>query len=363
MKAGLLNIRSIRNKVGHVVEVLTEFNLDIFCLTETWLFPSDIGIVRAALPRSFSISHVPRASGASIGGGVAMIYSDTLNVKHKISNSQFSSFEFMETKFTNYGEAVHIYIVYRPGHPGMDRTFMEEFHSFLETLLGVNGKILICGDFNYWVDDPSSKPYSSEFLDLLDSNNFDNRVNFPTHLLGHTLDLVLSPTGTSHIRDVEVLPVDSTVSDHALLIFSLDTTRPKADKKTITFRSYRNVNQESISDEIRSHLVEADVPDPTAENLTLHYNGSLASLQEMHFPMITKHILVKPDAPWYDHTIASLRRQRRRAERIWRRCGTNSSRSEYVIKRRAVVAQVQHRKSTTRTGGSLVKEIRRKYIH
>ena len=57
-----------------------------------------------------------------------------------------------------------LYIVYRPGHPGTDRAFMEEFGSFLDGLLLVGGNSVICGDFNYWVDDPSSKPFSSEFV-------------------------------------------------------------------------------------------------------------------------------------------------------------------------------------------------------
>ena len=83
------------------------------------------------------------------------------------------------------------------------------------------------------------------------------------------------------------------------------------------------------------------VPDPSAEGLTLHYNRSLREVGDRHFPLITKQILVKPDSPWYDHTIASLRRQRRRVERQWRRSKTDSSRSEYVAARRAVVDRVQ----------------------
>ena len=342
MRAGLFNIRSMRNKVSHVNEFLNEFNLDILCLTETWLFPSDIAIVRAALPETFLISHVPRMSGAAqgVGGGVAIIHSNAINVKHELSNSQFSSFEFMEIRFACHGEALHIYVIYRPGHPGTDRTFMEEFGSFLDGLLGVNGKILICGDFNYWVDDPSAKPYSPEFLDLLEINNLSNHVSFPTHLSGHTLDLVLSPTGENLVKDVEALPIDNTISDHALLTFTLEISRPRAVKKAITFRSYRGMNPDLISSEIES-CFDAVIPDPTAENLTQHYNRSLISLNEKHFPLITKQILVKPDSPWYDHTVASLRRQRRKAERKWRQSRTDSSRSEYAARRRAVVDHVR----------------------
>ena len=61
LRIGLLNTRSVRNKLHHIAETLNEFD-HILCLTETWLFPSDIDIVRAALPKSHSIAHVPRTT-------------------------------------------------------------------------------------------------------------------------------------------------------------------------------------------------------------------------------------------------------------------------------------------------------------
>ena len=335
----MLNIRSLRNKIDHIVETLLEFGLDIFCLTETWLLPSDIGIVRAALPSSFSVFHAPRASER--GGGVAVIYSSALKMKQESRFLQVSSFELLETKFTCHSETINVYVIYRPGHPGTDRAFMEEFGSFLEGLLSLNGKILICGDFNYWVDEPLSKPYSAEFLELLETYNIRNHVSFATHRLGHTLDLVLSLADSDYVKDIEGLPVVDYISDHALLLFSLVVARPKATKKSITFRSYRNVDQDKIATDIMSSLAEVDLPSRTAECLVLHYNESLRQLEERHFPLITKEILVKANSPWYDHTIVILRRQRRKAERKWRRCRTESAWLEYRAARCAVVDRVR----------------------
>ena len=332
----------MRNKVTYVAETLSEFNLDILCLVETWLLPTDLGVIGAALPGSYSIFHVPRLTGA--GGGVAIIHSTSLTMRQEEIVLQFTSFEIMRTKFTSHSETVHLIVVYRPGHPGTDRTFLDEFGSFLDSLLDVRGKIVICGDFNYWIDDPLSKPYSSEFLELLDINNFYNYVASPTHIFGHTLDLVLSPVGVDCVVDVEVLPIDSLISDHALVTFGLRMARPKVIKKSITFRNYRNVDQDNISNEIELRLALTDSLGRSAEDLTLHYNRSFRSIEEQHFPLITKQILVKAESSWYNHTIASLRRQRRRAERQWRRLRTDSSRLEYVTARRAVVNRVQERR-------------------
>ena len=197
LRIGLFNTRSVRNKLHHIAETLNEFDLDILCLTETWLFPSDIDIVRAALPKSHSIAHVPRTTTTGApGGGVALIYSLAIsNIKHGMAAFQASSFELMGASFSCHRQIINIYIVYRPCHPGTDRAFMEEFGSFLDGLLLVGGNSVICGDFNYWVDDPSSKPFSAEFVELLDLSNFENFVCFPTHLSGHTLELIFGSSG------------------------------------------------------------------------------------------------------------------------------------------------------------------------
>ena len=55
------------------------------------------------------------------------------------------------------------------------------------------------------------------------------------------------------MRHVEALPIDSDMSDHALILFSLEVMRPHAVRKTITFRSYRNVDNNSIVNDIE-HL-------------------------------------------------------------------------------------------------------------
>ena len=74
-------------------------------------------------------------------------------------------------------------------------------------------------------------------------------LSFPTHLSGHTLVLILVPAGFEYVKHVEALPIDSDMSDHALILFSLEVMRPHAVRKTITFRSYRNVDNNSIVNE------------------------------------------------------------------------------------------------------------------
>ena len=156
------------------------------------------------------------------GGGGALIYSKALsNVRVVPNHMDVSSFEFLEIAFSFHLQNIRMAILYSPGHPRIKRAFMEEFGQFLEILSVCQEKLVIC-DFNYWLDNPSVKPYTNEFMSLLDINNISNYVQVPTHISGHILDLVLTPVGAELVNRVEVSPIDHRISDHALITFELD---------------------------------------------------------------------------------------------------------------------------------------------
>ena len=103
-----------------------------------------------------------------------------------VSNQiEVSSFETMEVSFSLCLQTFKLAIVYRPGHLGTDRTFMNEFGMFLEDV-SRHENLLLCGDFNYWLDNPASKPYTEEFLGLLNTNDIKNFVMMPTRFWPYT---------------------------------------------------------------------------------------------------------------------------------------------------------------------------------
>ena len=188
------------------------------------------------------------------------------------------------------------------------------------------------------------KPYSIEFTELINVNNFENRVNRPTNISGHTLDLVLAQTDSDFVSEVDVMPIDSNISDHALITFTVDQPRPKLYKKTITFRNYRGIDQTLIAEEIEGTLNSIDTSLMCAGELVREYNDFYRSVENRYCPEIVKTLIIKDDSPWYDSSVASLRKKRRKAERKWRRLQTDLSRSEYVAARRTVVSHVKDRK-------------------
>ena len=151
---------------------------------------------------------------------------------------------------------------------------------------------------------------------------------------------MLAPTESYFVWGIEISPIDSDTSDHALLTFTLCFSRPPTYRKTITFRNYSGLDANVAANIIETDLVGAVAQGQTSVQRTNSYNEVLSSTRDQLCPLITKDIIIKDDAPWYDHKMVSLRRQRRKAEREWRRLRIYSSRTIYVAAWQAVVKQI-----------------------
>ncbi|MCP4274572.1 MAG: hypothetical protein GY781_21820 [Gammaproteobacteria bacterium] len=323
---------------------MDEHHLDLLCLTETWLFASDLRTVQAALPKTYSMINVPRPYGHHAGGGAAIVYSKSLSSITMINQNQTHlSYELLEVEIKVHQHTLRVAVVYRPGHPGTDRNFMEEFSQFIDCFGIKTGGLLICGDFNYWIDEPLKKPFSTEFIDLIDQNNFANHIFHPTHISGHILDLVLTPVGSTAVTDVEVEPPDIINSDHSFITFTYDFPKPLKYEKTIKFRHYET-NQNRANNELETCLGSIDTSILSSNELTEIHSNALKVVFNRYWPEVEKKIIVRDDAPWYSPQVKLLRRERRKAERKWRKNANDTNWTTYIQARRAVVHQIKNEK-------------------
>ena len=121
LSVAVLNARSVRNKTLAINEFVTDHDVDILAITETWLKKnSDKPIIAELTPSGYTFINVPRAAGRS--GSVGVIHRNNLPCK-MLPKQNYVTFELMRIQFTGAtSRSFNIYKLYRPpssvGLPG-----------------------------------------------------------------------------------------------------------------------------------------------------------------------------------------------------------------------------------------------------
>ena len=139
VKFACFNVRSICNKVVPVVELLKDHDVDICCMSETWLKDHLDSVTHLFEEFGFSILHTPRPTR---GGGTAVVFRNSLPITKQITDA-FSTFEVTETLLRLMDKNEHVTIrissVYRTcgGKNNLANQlnkFFEEFEHYLSIL-------------------------------------------------------------------------------------------------------------------------------------------------------------------------------------------------------------------------------------
>ena len=191
--------------------------------------------------------------------------------------------------------------------------FFEDFLPYVGFLSSLSSSFVICGDFNFHVD--TMPPTVFEFKSVIDSCFLSQYIDFPTHLHGHTLDLLMAPSKFSAIYDVKGLGF---ISDHKIIYSVVDFPSSNTPmQKVVTFWQYHKLN----IDKFRSdHLVIPFVSSPS-DDIDLFYEqymSELSGLLDIHAPVKTKQ-LIKPAPSWITDEYRNAKCMRRQYECAWRR--------------------------------------------
>ena len=237
----------------------------------------------------------------------------------RVDAGERTSFEFSHWMVEFQSRKLQIIIIYRPpyssNHPVTTSVFFADFSSFLESIIMSSVPLLIAGDFNIHVDVPGNAD-SVCLKELLESMGLQQHVNEPTHETGHTLDLIITRQCDSLLANIPV--TDCLFSDHSTLICDLTVDKPPLPKKKISFRKTKVVGVNLLCDELSTTSLCTDSPD-ALNDLVKCYNSTLSAALDHHAPLVTKFITVRSLIPWFSEDIRESRRERRRAERKWRR--------------------------------------------
>ena len=138
------------------MEHLLEVDCDICFIQETFLRECDKAKLAEIRDYCWSVLSNPRKHRS--GGGIAMLYKNTITLNNKNKVTKYKSFQVMESLLSSSSEMVRLVNVYPPPYTKKashtECTFLEEFDDYLQTLSTKSGTPVIAGDFNLHVERP-----------------------------------------------------------------------------------------------------------------------------------------------------------------------------------------------------------------
>ena len=271
------------------------------------------------------------------GGGTGFLFRDSLTVT-KVDGGEKESFEFSEWLIQlSSSHNLRLAIIYRPQNDAdviriPTSTFFSEFTEYLKSVVMCEEQLIIVGDFNFHVDTPEDTD-TIKLFDLLESFCLQQHVEGPTHIHGHTLDLIITRQSDQIVRSMP--RVDRYLSDNASVLCSLHGKKPPLSIRTVSYRKWKSVNLDSLS----TSLANSDLckhPPENLEELVSCCNKTLQTAMDKHAPLQTRTIVSRPRVPWYNDEIRQAKKDRRKAEKKWRRTKLHSDLTEFKIKRNTV---------------------------
>lgn len=280
LRACHVNCQSLMAHLDEFRLFFTNSKYDIICLSETWLKPTILDQI-VELP-GYQLLRCDRIG--RMGGGVALLLADTLNVKTlTTSGGEYCRKpEFLIAEVSSGGEKVIVAVVYRPPHCG----HLAEFFTIVSDISVQYRHCIIFGDFNV---DLLQTTYDSHLISTFVTSSSMHLVPYaPTH---HTqtsstlLDLCMVDNAEK-LKSFQQHDIGF-LSAHDLIDITYNIYIKRCYARTIVVRDFTTFNSESFLEELIacdwSAIRHTDSIDEKIELL----NEYLLSCYNSHAPLKT----------------------------------------------------------------------------
>ncbi len=304
-----LNARSISSKLNDLNLLASEKKPELILICESWcnsnISNSILSIPDYYLEPNLRFDRCDTQLG--IGGGLLVYVKNGLSVLpiDKTSDfNQYCSFKILNSdKSTN----ITITLLYRSPNSAVQNN---ELLCDMIDNLPVNEPHILVGDFNMpeidWTNYSSPSKYQ-QFLDVLADKSLDQMVDFPTHIRGNMLDLLLTncPDRVVNIENIGNLAN----SDHCILSIDI-LCDVNFDNNSDYIYDWSNMNQTAFKEYVISCDLENTINNMNVEESWNKIRNTLNFAITNFVP--TKKRCENNRPIWMNRSIVRLCRQKRR---------------------------------------------------
>ena len=178
-------------------------------------------------------------------------------------------------------------------------------------LSSVDSNYFISGDFNVHSDVPCTD--SLKLKSLSESCNLTQSVNNTTHLKGHILGLILSPSD----QDAGILvDICEFIYDHEVIKCAIDFPSSLANCQTrISYRRYHHINMSDFQSDLKE-MPFVKCPANSVSQLYDQYVHDLSCILDRHAPHVSS-FKMKQCADWLSETYHLAKSLRCQFECAW----------------------------------------------
>ena len=273
--------------------------------------------------------------GNSRGGGVGLLFKDTLQKKVTSHADTFKILELIDIHFWSL-QFIGVLLIYR-SHPSPPPRITHQVCYFFKNSQRFWNKLWLNPlhltyiwslQYSTDVDDPYNT-YANRFNEILESWNLKHFVSGATHANGHTLNLVISKKRwSSHYWNQNY--INPVISDHYAVHCKLRVQKQHFTKKKVYYRKLTF---------FRYWILLGRYLDlPFAKRSSCWTQRSCGSIRQhiaipfgslCPFKTANSNITTSP-APWYKPEVGEHKNIRRRLGRKWRSTTLRCHREQYV---------------------------------
>ena len=340
-----INARSIPKSIDEVNYLVSQTDLDVLAVSESWLNKNLPGTLFEIY--GYKIFRKDRSSKR--GGGVCFYCKDHFNPKLIKIPHTLEQPEVLFIELHSKNTKLALGVVYKP--PRIPYGSLATLHETLADILCHYDNTFLFGDFNIDLLDPES--CAAKFLtnNIIEPFGFKQLVSEPTRVTetsAKLLDLILV-SNPSNVKMVGTADLPG-ISDHSMVFMACSIKKPKYKPKTIVIRDYSKFNYDLFKVDASEALWENVFAEDTmsVEDKVTVFNNIMRDLFDKHAPF--KQITLskfgrKPK--WLTEDILVLQGKRDQAYSEWKK-DIKNNKLKYAYKTLKNICNQKSRNSKVR---------------